>query len=545
MKFLQRTVAFCAAVLLVGHVHAQVDVLTRGYNNFRTGANLSETILTTSNVTAKKFGKLYSRPVTGQIYAQPLIVNGVNIPGKGLRNLCIVATTSDNIYAFDADSGSVGAYWGKNYGKAMQSSDLPGYMDMTPSIGITGTPVIDKATNTMFVVVKGVDTFGYHLWLYSIDIRTGGLAGKGKVELAGSVPGVGAGSSNGTVTMQPKWQINRPGLLLLNGVIYIALGSQGDMGPYHGWVFAYDETTLAQKAIYCNTQDGWLGGIWMSGQGITADAAGNIYFISGNGDFAHDASGSTTGNSVTKMKLIGSQLQLEDFFTPFDSDAMNWADNDLGVSGVTYLPDLNLMALGGKTADLYLLDPNNMGGYNTNPNPNLTYNDNVVQEFAAKNGHLHGSSVYWNCPAIGPSLYIWSEYDHGKRYQFVNTGSVTTPAWRMLTTPASITNMAAPDGMPGGMLALSANGNQAGTGILWVTMPTSLNANQMIVPGTLRAFDATDLSKELWNSDMATGDHIGLFGKFAPVTIANGRVYAATFSSQLCVYGLRQTAIAQ
>jgi hypothetical protein len=546
MKFNGRTIAFLIICLFSGLVHAQVDVLTRSYNNARTGANLNETVLTVANVGEKTFGRVFSRNVIGQIYAQPLVVNGVVLPGKGAKNLVIVATSEDGLYAFDATNPSVIIpYWAVNLASPMPSTYIPNYYDMTPFVGIVGTPVIDKPNNTLYVVSKGLDgAKNPHLWLNAIDIRTGKYRPtNGLTEIKATVSGIGGGSVNGTITMQPLWQMNRPALLLLNGVIYVTLGSHGDMGPYHGWVLAYNASTFAQQAVYCNTQDGTLGGIWMSGQGPAADASGNVYLISGNGDYDVTGSGAMTGNSVVKLTLSGSQLQVTDFFTPFDSDEMNWADNDLGSSGAVILPDVNLILMGGKTDDLYLLDPNHLGGYNTLGDNGGT--NNVLQEFWAKNGHLHGSPVYWNSPDAGPCVYIWSETDFGKRFQFVNTTPGGSPTWRVGPNPAApapiqLTPEQAPGGMPGGILTLSANGNKAGTGILWVSMPTALNANQAIVPGTLRAFDASNLNHELWNSNMAAGDYVGMFAKFTPLTVANGFVYAATFSNELCVYGLIQ-----
>lgn len=541
MKSSARTVALLFLLLLSASVFSQVDVLTRSYNNARTGANLNETVLNTTNVNAVKFGKLYARNCIGQIYCQPLVVNGVAIPKVGTRNLVIVATEADNVYAWDATSATVATpYWAVNLATPMPSTYLPnGYNNIAPNIGITGTPVIDKPNNLLYVVSKGIDGFGVvHLWLNAIDIRTGKYRPtNGITEITASVSGVGAGQVGGTITLQPLWQMNRPALLLQNGTIYVALGSHGDMGPYHGWLLAYNASTFAQEAVYCDTQDGGLGGIWMSGQGPSADADGNVYFVTGNGSYDYTGTGYMTGNSAVELNLSGNQFNLVSFFTPFNSDMMNYSDDDLGSAGAVLLPDVNEILIGGKTLTNYLLQPGNLGGYNTLGD--YGGSDNVLQEFLGQAGHLHGSPVYWNSPDSGPSVYIWSEYDHGKRYQFVNNDS----GWLIgpdtsNPTPIQQTPEAAPNGEPGAILTLSANGSTAGTGILWAVMPWTQDASAGPVPGVLRAFDASNINHEIWNSTMVGGDFMGDFAKFTPVTVANGYVYVPTFTGQLVVFGL-------
>ena len=540
MKFSVRTAALLFLLSVSSQIFAQVDVLTRSYNNARTGANTNEKVLTTSNVNAFSFGKLYARTVIGQIYGQPLVVNGVAIPNKGSKNIVVVATEQNNVYAYDADSALPATpYWAVNLATPMPSFFLPNYTDITPDIGITGTPVIDKPNNTLYVVSKGIDGLGNpHLWLNAIDIRTGKYrASNGIVEITASVSGVGEGQVNGTITMEPLWQMSRPALLLSNGTIYVALGSHGKMGPYHGWFLAYNETTFAQEAVYCDTQDGGQGGIWMSGQGPSADANGNVYLISGTGDYDFTGTGYMTGNSVVELQLSGSQFNLVSFFTPFDADLLNFAGNDMGSVGAVLLPDVNEIFFGGKSNTDYVLQPGNLGGYNTLGD--FGGSDNVVQEFLGQNGDLFGSPVYWNSPDSGPSVYIWSQTDHGKRFQFVNSGG----GWLVgpnTSAPAAIqqTPEAAPNASQGGILTLSANGSTAGTGILWATMPWTGNPNGSIVPGIVRAFDASNLSHEIWNSAMVGGDYVGGYAKYAPLTVANGFVYVPTFSNEFVVYGL-------
>ncbi len=343
------------------------------------------------------------------------------------------------------------------------------------------------------------------------------------MEITASVSGNGSGSSGGTIAFQPLYQLNRPGLLLLNGEIYIAFGSHGDIGPYHGWVLAYNASTLAQTAVFNTTPNGSEGAIWQGGQGLVADVA-NIYFMTGNGTFNANAGGTEYGDSVVKLATL-SGLSVSDYFTPDNQGALNQSDLDLGSGGPILLPQTTSIVGGGKDGILRLIDTAGMGGYNSSFNADL-------QEFQATSGIIMIGPVYWNSPSNGPVLYLWGPGDHLKAFEFLNGSFQTTPiSQSSVTSPSGNSNAAA--------LSLSANASTSGTGIVWASVSYSGDSNQQTVPGILRAFDATNLTTELWDSKQNVArDDVGNYAKFAPPTVANGKVYLATFSNQLLVYGL-------
>ena len=298
-----------------------------------------------------------------------------------------------------------------------------------------------------------------------------------------------------------------------NGTVYIAWASYCDQGPYHGWILGYDAATLNQTVVYNTSPNGGLAGIWQSGGGLTADDAGNIYAITGNGSFNGDVAGGVNfGNSFLKVSPTGTLL---DWFTPFNWSFLNATDEDLGAQNPLLIPNSNLMVGGGKEGVLYVLDRNNLGHFRSDNN------SQIVQSFqASSSGRMNGSPVFWNGPGYGPSIYLWPAGDPLKVYRLVD-GRFITPASAQST-------VLAPGGMPGGMLSLSANGGTAGTGILWATVSISGDANHTPRAGILRAFDASNLTRELWNSQQnATRDALGLFSKFAPPTIADGKVFVA------------------
>jgi hypothetical protein len=525
-----RRVAYCTIVLFFllhaltpSPAQAQVSVTTHHNDIGRTGQNLNETTLTTSNVNVNQFGKLFACPVDGYLYAQPLYVAQVTI-STTTHNVVYVATENNSVYAFDADNGT--QLWHVNLGTPVPSTDIAStYKDLTPVIGITGTPVIDPAGSTLYVVAKTKDTSTntYHQNLHALDITTGVEKPGSPVEITASVSGSGSGSIGGTVAFQPLYQLNRPGLLLLNGEIYIAFGSHGDIGPYHGWVLAYNASTLAQTAVFNTTPNGSEGAIWQGGQGLVADVA-NLYFMTGNGTFNANAGGTEYGDSVVKLATL-SGLSVSDYFTPDNQGALNQSDLDLGSGGPILLPQTNSIVGGGKDGILRLIDTAGMGGYNSSFNADL-------QEFQASSGIIMIGPVYWNGPSNGPVLYLWGPGDHLKAFEFLNGSFQTTPASQSsMTSPSGNSNAAA--------LSLSANASTLGTGIVWASVSYSGDSNQQTVPGILRAFDATNLTTELWDSKQnVTRDDVGNYAKFAPPTIANGKVYLATFSNQLLVYGL-------
>lgn len=500
-------------------------VWTNRYDNARTGAVLTETVLNTSNVHPSRFGLLFSRQVQGQIYAQPLYVPNVDIPGQGMHNVVYVATTHNDVYAFDADDPARSApLWHVNMGPSIPFTDYDNCPDMQPEIGITSTPVIDLRTDTIYIEAKSKEGGTYFHRLHALDLATGREKFGGPVVIDARISDGG----RGVIEFDAKFQLNRPGLLLSNGKIYIAFGSHCDRGVYHGWVLAYDAATLRQVAVYNATRNGLGAGIWQSGTGLSADERGDVYAITGNGTFDATHSPPDLGDSFLRLRLAGNSLEVVDWFTPHNQAELDAEDRDLGNTGPLLLPGTNLVVGGSKQGMLYVVDRDRMGHFNP------ISDAQIVQSFLATHdselGHIHGTPVYWNGPQ-GPTVYLWGEEDVVRAYRFVDG--------RFETTPVSMGTTRAPDATNGGMLALSARGAAAGTGILWAAVPLMGSREEPVLPGVLRAFDATDLRREIWNSEMnPQRDRLGLHAKFVPPTVANGKVYMATFSNALRVYGL-------
>ncbi|MBV8050470.1 MAG: hypothetical protein JOZ80_04740, partial [Acidobacteriaceae bacterium] len=511
--------------LLLPTLAAQVEMTTQHNDLNRTGQNLSETTLNTSNVKVNTFGKLFSLAVDGQIYAQPLYMPNLTIGGV-TRNVVFVATQNNSLYAFDADNPSAPTLWHQNFGTPVPSSDTrTGCSDIYPQSGITSTPVIDTGSKTIYVVAKTKDTSNstYHFKLHALDLISGAEKFGGPVEITGSVKGSGWNTSGGNVSFSALTQANRPGLLLMNGAVYVAFGGMCEY-LWHGWLFGYNASNLlSTPSIYNTTPNGKEGGIWGGGQGLIGQND-FIYFMTGNGTFDANNSGSDYGETFMKIDTA-SGLSVSDWFTPDDVITLNNEDADIGSGGPMALPNTNLIVGMGKDGILRLVNTENMGHYNSGANAD-------VQEFVATTGVFMGSPIYWNSPNHGPMVYLWGGGDYLKAYEFNGSTFATSPATQSgMTTPSGYSNSSP--------LSISSNGAQAGTGILWAASPYSGNANHSIVPGILRAFDATNLSTELWDSQMnAARDGVGNYAKFSPPTIANGKVYLASFSYQLLVYGL-------
>ena len=533
---------------------ATFPLLTRSYNNQRTGVNLSETLLTAANVSVSSFGKLFSLPVDGSVYAQPLYVPNLALPGKGTHNVLFVATMHDSIYAFDADA--LGApLWKTSYLTTSDGVNPPpvptiaipvadfgsGYHDIANEMGIISTPAIDGATGTMYVVVRTKESGGpngmYVQRIHALDITTG-LDTKPPKVIAGSV----TGSGSNVVTFDPYLENQRPGLLLDRGNLYIAWASQGDGGSYHGWIMSYNAANLTQNGIFCTTPRGGQGGIWMSGQGISADSAGSIYAVVGNGDSSKKSGGTGYGNSLLKLVQSGTTLSVLDWFMPYNTDSLNGADLDTACGVALYnTPGGSTYALfGGKDGVFYVADTANLGRYNPNNSGSPQNDYQIVESFQVSQQHIHGTPVVWNGPAtLGTCLYLWAENStlRGYKYQ-TSTNSFSTSTFSQST-------FSAPNGMPGGTLTLSANGSTAGTGLVWVNLPYNANANQAVVSGVLRVFDASDLTKELWNSRTSFArDDFGNYAKYVPPVVMGGKVYMATFSNQVVVYGTLSVPVA-
>jgi hypothetical protein len=523
---------------------AQTPVLTQHNNNARTGAYTTETILTPANVNQTTFGKLFSYPVDGRIYAQPLYVPNVSITGKGIHNVVFIATEHDSVYAFDADSNggtNSAPLWkitllDSAHGASSGATTVPNgdlsTADIVPEIGITGTPVIDTSTGTLYVVGKtkegAVASPTYVQRLHALNISSGAEKFGGPVTLSASVPGTGNGTSGSVLNFDSKWEMNRSGLLLQNGVLYIAFGSHGDNGPWHGWILSYNAANLARIGAYCTTPNGSGSGIWMGGSGLAADVIdsvnkpyGRMFVATGNGSFNAAPPYDNTmsyGDDIIRLDLSGGNLAPQDSFTPSNQDILNSADLDVASGGVLLLPDqstgghTHLLVQAGKEGKLYLVDRDNMGGFSSS-------SDNIVQEISNQIGGLWGMPAFWN-----NTLYTWGKLDALQAYSLSNGRLSSTPT---ASGPFTVN-------YPGPTPSVSSNGNT--NGIVWAIRNDSYNTSGRAI---LYAFNATNIATELYDSSQnSTGrDTAGIANKFNVPTIANGKVYVGT-ANELDIYGL-------
>lgn len=501
---------------------AQVSgVFTYHNDNARTGQNLSETILTPKNVSAATFGKLFSRRVDGYVYAQPLYANGVMIPGFSTPQKVVYVTTEHNsVYALDATGARRAPFWHvtfldrrhhvKTVGWRYVGSDL-----IVPEIGITGTPVIDPSTRTLYVVAATRERTIFVQRLHALDLSTGREKFGGPVIISGSVPGTGTDSNSGIIHFDPKIQNQRPGLLLQDGVVYMAWASHEDQGLYHGWVMAYDATTLAQLGVWNDSPNGSKGGIWMSGAGIAADAA-NLFLATGNGTFDANAGGTDYGDSFVKL-APGKELSALDFCTPSDEAIREKLDYDLGSGGVLILPDQSvgpphLMVQGSEGRVIYVVNRDVMGGI-TSDNSQMQVIPNAISDEV-------GTPAYFNS-----TLYFGGVNDHLKAFQ-LNNGVLSS-------SPISMSKVIF--GYPGTTPSVSANGST--NGIVWTIQDTAFQPHQLR-PAILRAFDASNLNNELYNSmESRRRDLLNGGIKFTVPTVADGHVFVATVK-RLTVFGV-------
>jgi hypothetical protein len=495
--------------------HAFDGVFTYRYDDTGAGQNRLETLLTPKNVNAQTFGKLFAAPVDGYVYAQPLYVPNVFIQGKDARNVVYAATEHDTLFAFDADTGS--ELFHKNLGSAVPGKMLP-CKDMGPEIGITGTPVIDPETKTLYVVAKVYENGASAFRLHALDFTSGNEKPGSPVLISATVAGDGGGSHDGSVTFAATSQLQRPGLRIVRGRVVISFGSLCDRGAFHGWVFLYDAVTLKQIAVFLTTPDGHHGGIWQAGAAPAVDFTGNIYVISGDGEFDPNHHPANFGDTILKLRPDGvGTLAPADYFTPYDQSEMDVNNGDLGSSGPIVLPDQlgqypHLLFAAAKNGSIYLLDRGNMGHFQP------TSNGQIVQYlphlFADK---VHASAGYWQ-NATGEWVYISSI--EGKLQ------ALPLSHGRLSATPASETTMTFT--YPGVTPVISSHGND--DGIVWALENYS---------GVLRAFSATDLAKELYNSSQATNgrDRAERGVQFYVPTVANGKVYFGA-RGHLYAYGL-------
>jgi hypothetical protein len=519
----------CLALASASMLYGQASVLTWHNDTARTGQNLSETTLTPANVQAASFGKLFVLAVDGKVDAQPLYVPALAIPANGVHNVVYVVTEHDSAYAFDADLGTL-LKQVSLLGSGETTSDDRGCGQVTPEIGITATPVIDPAMGphgTIYVVAMTKDQSGnYHHRLHALDLTTLAEEFGGPVEIAATYPGAsGAEKKNATDTVQtflPSQHEDRSALLLLNGVVYTSWTSHCDAGPYTSWVIGYNETNLSQTTVLNLVPNGSEGGIWASGSGPQADAAGNVYLPIGNGTFDTQLTGNgfpvnnDYGNGYVRMSTSGGKLAVADYFTMTNTVSESNADTDLGSGGGMLLPPLNdstghsrqLAVAAGKDSNIYVMDRTNLGKFNPST-------DEIYQQLS---GVLSGG--VWSSPAwFNGNLYYGAQGNVLKAFAFANGLFGTNPASQ---TSLSFT-------YPGTTPSISANGTS--NAIVWAAENTS--------PAVLHAYNAANLATELYNSNQAANgrDQFGAGNKFIVPTVVNGKVYVGT-TNGVGVFGL-------
>ncbi|HSU19234.1 MAG TPA: hypothetical protein VLI45_05755, partial [Acidobacteriaceae bacterium] len=502
------------------------DVTTWHYDLARTGLNSQETILTPANVNSTSFGKIAFFSVDGKVDAQPLFLANVAV-GNTLHNILYAATEHASVYAFDADTGS--QLWHISVlGSGESTSDNHGCSQITPEIGITSTPVIDRKNGpngTLFTVAMTKDSAGgYHQRLHALDLITGAELNGSPSEISASFTGTGDNSHNGSVVFDPGQYAERAALLLLNGTIYTTWTSHCDIGLYTGWVIAYSESSLQQTAVLNLTPNGHEGSAWMAGAGMAADASGYIYLLDANGTFdtALDGNGfpshSDFGNAILKLSTANNKLSVADYFEPSNGTADSDADLDLGSGGPLLLPDQtdssgtvrHLIVGGGKDTNIYIADRDNLGKYNAS-------SSNVYQQLSgAVTGMIYSSPAYFN-----GVLYYSADGDSLKAFPIANA--------RVATNASSFTAVKFPH--PGPTPSISSNGAQ--NGIVWA-LESNLGS-----PGVLHAYDPANLAHELYNSNQAPSgrDSFGNGNKFITPLVVNGKVYVGT-QNGVAVFGL-------
>jgi hypothetical protein len=512
----------------------------------RDGVNSSEYALTTANVNSSTFGKLFSCQADAAIYTQPLWVSNITIGGTK-HNVVVVATMRDTVYVFDADASPCVTYWHTQFipsGETFYTAGDVSTNSIFPDIGILGTPVIDSTSNIIYLVTKTKNINGpgpiVHQRLHALNLADGTEIANSPVELDSSITVPGNCEGGSTIAFNVARENQRPGLALVNGVVYIAWASHGDVDPYHGWIVGFNASTLSRVSAFNTSPNAAEGlgycraGIWMSGGAPAADAAGNLYVITGNGIF--DGT-SAFGDSFLKLGATNG-LSLTDWFTPMGQLSLNAFDQDLGAGGAAVLvdqtsgPHPHLIVGVGKSQVLYLLDRTNMGHF-TSGGP-----DKVVQA-------LNISESSFSTPAFWQNtLYFFGFNGPGLAYTFLPASDTFNPAVASATTPSF--------SFPGSSPSVSSNGNS--NGIVWMIDAHSFGTGDdgpgTAGPAVLHAFDATNLRTELWNSSQVPADVAGNAVKFTVPTVANGKVYigtrgndttlgAGTVFGEVDVYGLK------
>jgi hypothetical protein len=514
----------CFAAILLFSVCAgsTAQIPTAQVDNARTGAYLRETTLTPRNVNARQFGKLFRLKVDGDVYAQPLFVPGVEIPGKGKHDVVYIATEHDSVYAFDAYGNPETPLWRvsflSNRATTVSEGDVQCFF-IRPEVGITSTPVIDLETGTLYVLARTktghlLSANGFHQQLHALAITSGVEKYGGPIEIRAAVNGKGDGSNGGRLEFDPLRENPRAALLLSRGTVYLSWASSCDVGPYHGWVMAYDAQTLRQKAVFNDSPDADDGGIWASDTGIAADQDGNVFAATGNGSFDAAKGGRDYGDTLLKLQLSKAGLRVKDYFTPFNQQHLNITDNDLGSGGPVLLPDQpgghpHLAIVGGKAPMLYVVDRDAMGHYDPD-------SDKHAVQTIPTNGGIFGASAFWN-------QHVYLLCDSGALRDYALNGG-------KLAYKASGLSLHDHGATP----AVSANGDK--DGIVWIVSSKGWDSPDRTA--VLHAVDASNVGHELYNSEQnSSRDRAGLALRFNVPTIVNGHVYIGA-KHEVDVYGL-------
>jgi len=505
-----------------GTTTSSVDVVTYHFDNARTGQNLNETMLTPANVNTSTFGKKGEFTVDGKVDAQPLYLSQVTIGGQK-KNVLYVVTEHGSAYAFDADSinGMTSAFLWKTstLGSGETTSDNRGCGQVSPEIGITATPVIDRTRNAIYVIAMSKNSAGnYFQRIHALDLTTGAELFGGPKTITATFPGTGDNSSGGNVVFDPKQYKERPGLLQIGGTIYTTWSSHCDIRPYTSWVMAFSADTLGQTNVLNLVPNGSEGGIWMAGTAPAADSAGNIFFLEGNGTFDTTLtaqgfpSNKDFGNCFVKLSTSGG-LALADYFTMHNTVSESNADTDLGSGSAIVLPDLkdasgttkHLAVGAGKDSIIYVADRDSMGKFNANT-------DQIYQEVSSQlGGQVFSMPAYFN-----GTVYFGAVSDALKAFPVTNAKVAGMPA-------SQSTHVF---GYPGATPSVSANGTS--NGIVWAIENSG---------AILFAYDATDLTKELYDSNQAANSRDHFSGnKFITPMVVNGKVYVGT-SNSVAVFG--------
>jgi len=521
----------------------------------RDGVNSQEYALTTTSVATGSFGKLFTCPTDGAVYTQPLWMPNVSVNGTK-HNVIFVATQHDSLYAFDAEGNACVQLWtvsltDSNHGASAGELTIPsgptgnlvgsGYGDITPEVGVTGTPVIDPSTGTLYVVSKSMNSGGtsFYQRLHAIDITSGSEKFGGPADLGSNITFPGTGDGGATVSFNPRQQNQRGGLALVNGVVYVVWASHEDTSPYYGWAAGFKASDLSLTGVLNVTPNVQFGGIWMGGGAPSADSNNSLYLITGNGGF--DVTSATNGVSPNNdygdsFLQLSSGLAISSYFTPSDELSDQDSDADFGSGGSALVLNVNsgsvkhLVIGGGKDGTLYLLNGDSMGGLG---------DSNAVQHFNVGGG-IFSTGAFWN-----NHYFIGPIYGPLTSYTF-------DPASNLFN-PASASESAIIYGFPGSTPSVSSTGTS--NGIVWTLDNTNYCTpqSQACGPAVLHAYDATNLATELWNSSLVATDAAGNAVKFTVPTVANGKVYFGTRGSnvggadnsttvpgEVEVYGLKQ-----